>query len=127
MTLYALIMAHDDELNYALNVLAEAEAQEAALPMAFGPPPVVKQPAEVAGDLLLDAGRAQEARDAYTRALRRTPGRPSVLLGLARAERLEGDTAASAGHYAALAQIWHDADRDVPGLAEVREHAGGGE
>ncbi len=53
----------------------------------FGPPFVDLPSHELLGELLLATGRASKAYDAYTQALARTPGRVSVLEGLARAEK----------------------------------------
>src|SRR2546430_2129038 len=59
---------------------------------------------ELEGDLLLAVGRYPSARAAYEATLRRAPGRPRSLFGVARAAELAGDVAAApTGHRAELA------------------------
>ena len=123
-TLGALIRAASGDTTGAVAALDSAAAQEELLPMVFGPPVDIYPPREAAGELLLAAGRAQAARRELERALARTPGRPAVLLGLARASRALGATDDARRYYTSLAAIWHDADADVPGLAEARGAAG---
>src|SRR2546427_926099 len=61
---------------------------------------------ELEGDLLLAVGRYAPARSAYEATLRREPGRPRSLFGLARAAELAGDGAAArAGYRAYLARM----------------------
>ncbi len=61
---------------------------------------------ELEGDLLLALGRYVSARTAYEATLRREPGRPRSLFGLARAADLAGDvTAAREGYRAYLARM----------------------
>ncbi|HYR98750.1 MAG TPA: hypothetical protein VEO58_07025 [Gemmatimonadales bacterium] len=61
---------------------------------------------ELEGDLLLALGRYAPARSAYEATLRREPGRPRSLFGLARAAELAGDGAAArAGYRAYLARM----------------------
>jgi len=119
-TLGALMRAAGGDTTGAVAVLDSAAVQEALLPTAFGPPVMVYQPREAAGDLLLAARRWAKAREEFQLALARTPGRPAVLLGLARSARALGAQEESRRFYRQLAAIWHDADPDVPGLAEVR-------
>jgi tetratricopeptide (TPR) repeat protein len=69
----------------ALRLLEEAKRAEEAMPFEFGPPIVPKPTAELLGDQLLAAGRAEEAAAAYQDALRRTPGRVPAVAGLERA------------------------------------------
>jgi len=107
----------------ALDTLRRATAVEDGMAYAFGPPFVNEPSHELLGEELLAAGGAAAARTEFEAALARTPGRTSVLLGLARAARAAGDTAAAARSYGNLAAIWHDADADLPGLAEARHPA----
>ena len=107
----------------ALDTLRRATAVEDGMAYAFGPPFVNEPSHELLGEELLAAGRAAAARTEFEAALARTPDRTSVLLGLARAARAAGDTAAAARSFGHLAAIWHDADADLPGLAEARHPA----
>ncbi len=107
----------------ALALFRDAANQEAAQPMPFGPPIISKPPREAAAELLLRSGRAAEAESEFMMALARTPRRPSVLLGLARAEKALGHHDASRARYREVLEIWHAADPDLPALAEVRAGA----
>jgi cytochrome c-type biogenesis protein CcmH/NrfG len=69
----------------------------------------------------LAEGRASEAQQAFVRALALTPRRALSLLGLARAATAAGDSSAAAEAYADLRRVWHQADADLPSLAEVRQ------
>lgn len=78
---------------------------EATLGAPSGPPVPVKPAAELYGQVLLAAERAGEARAAFDAALLRMPKRTPSLLGLARAARAAGDTAAARRAYAELASM----------------------
>jgi hypothetical protein len=122
-TLGALLRAAAGDARGAVLALDSAAAQDEALPMVFGPPVEIYPPREAAGDVLLAAGSAQAAWREYEHALARTPKRPAVLLGLARSARALGNVDERDRIYGVLAAIWHDADPDVPGLAEARAAA----
>ncbi|HYH80486.1 MAG TPA: hypothetical protein VEX86_11840 [Longimicrobium sp.] len=124
-TLRAMLLRDAGERERAVALLRDAAAQEAALPMDFGPPATIKPPREVAGEVLLAMGRPAEARTELNLALARTPGRGAVLLALARTEKALGNRDAAARHYAHLAANWHRADADWPHLAEARAGAAG--
>ena len=93
----------------ALALAKEAADLEAALNPPSGPPDPMKPALEFYGDLLLEAGRAEDAAAAYAQSLLRTPKRTPSLLGLARASQRAGNTAAARQHYGAIA--------DMPGAA----------
>jgi tetratricopeptide (TPR) repeat protein len=76
-------------------------------------------------EALLTAGKPAEALAEYERVVEARPNRALSLLGAARAARASGDTAKERAHYRALADLWTDADADLPVLAEVRAGAGG--
>jgi tetratricopeptide (TPR) repeat protein len=120
LELEGLIVAGAGERRAGLDTLRRAALLEDGMAYAFGPPFVDEPSRELLGEELLAAGEAEEARQAFQAALKRTPGRTSVLLGLARAARERGDTTAARRTYGDLAAIWHGADADLPGLAEAR-------
>lgn len=91
----ALETLADGQTDAGIAALRAVAARETALPLEFGPPAVPKPSLELLGDVLLKAGRAREAADAYTAALARAPGRTLALDGLASAEQSLGDTAAA--------------------------------
>ncbi len=103
----------------AVVLMREGTALEDAMPLEAGPPPVVKPAHELLGEILLRAGQPREAEAEFARALQLTPRRALSLLGLGRAAALAGDQKAAATAYGELRQIWHQADRNLPGLAEA--------
>lgn len=123
LTAYRLRAAGDADA--AVSLLRSAAELEASLPMAFGPPVTVKPPREALGELLLALDRPAEAIPELERALARTPGRPAVLLALARAHRALGHRDEARRRYAEVAAIWHHAPADAPDVAEVRAGAEG--
>lgn len=86
----------------------------------FGPPRIVKPAHEMFGQLLLALDRPADAVAQFELALRRAPLRARSLLGLSRAHAAAGNPTAAKAVAQKLAAIWHVADADVPGLAEIR-------
>lgn len=73
----------------AIALLEAANAVYFEQPYMFGPPSaLVKPPAELLGETLIEAGRYEEARQAFERALSRAPGRRASLAGLERLDTL---------------------------------------
>jgi len=95
MELRAMIEAAERRRDQALATLKKAADAEAAMPFEFGPPFVDKPAAELLGEMLLDAGRPQEARNAFEAALARAPDRTASLEGLEKAARAAGDMEAA--------------------------------
>jgi tetratricopeptide (TPR) repeat protein len=89
-TLRGVVAAADGDLGAAVEAAHEAAEIEAALPEDFGPPIAFKPARELEADLLLEAGRADEALSAYEMALARTPLRALSLAGFARAAEAAG-------------------------------------
>jgi Tetratricopeptide repeat len=58
---------------------------EESLPLEFGPPDIVKPSNELLGEVLLEAGRPEEALAAFEAALALAPGRALSLRGRDRA------------------------------------------
>jgi tetratricopeptide (TPR) repeat protein len=103
----------------AIDMLRAAAEAERALPTGMGPPRPIKPAQELLGEVLLETGRAAEARDAFEAALRRNPNRSASVLGLARAVAAAGDRTLAARHYATFAANWKEADGDRAELAEA--------
>jgi tetratricopeptide (TPR) repeat protein len=70
----------------AFQTLAQTAAEEDALTFEFGPPMPLKPAHELYGELLLKAGRPQEASRQFELALQRAPGRGLSVRGLVRAQ-----------------------------------------
>lgn len=83
----ALLAQLDGDVDAAVAHAREAASLEEQMPFMFGPPFVDKPSHELLGEILLAAGRNDEAVDAYRAALARTPGRTMSLEGLTAAQR----------------------------------------
>jgi tetratricopeptide (TPR) repeat protein len=118
----ALVLLAKGKADEALALLREAAEMEARLPPPSGPPDPIKPAPELYGEVLLEVGKAAEAAQQFEASLLRLPNRASSLLGAARASAKAGDKEAARRRYAALAEVWKDADPGLPGLAEVRAY-----
>jgi tetratricopeptide (TPR) repeat protein len=92
-TLRSAVAAAEGDLARAVDEARAAAEAEAALPIDFGPPTSFKPARELEADMLLAAGRANEALAAYRLALARTPKRASALWGFAAAAEAAGESA----------------------------------
>jgi tetratricopeptide (TPR) repeat protein len=108
--LQALIAAAEGKREEAIAQVRKAAEAESAMPFEYGPPFVDKPAQELLGELLLEAQRPKEAREAFEGALVRTPQRTQSLLGLVRAMKAAGDAQAAQESAAKLRSIWHSAD-----------------
>ena len=96
---------------------------------ALSQPPYPIIPAhELYGTMLLELKRPAEAAKHFAEALRRTPGRPMAVYGIARAAEALGDKSTAVARYTQFLELWKDADHDRPELAIARRFitAGGG-
>jgi tetratricopeptide (TPR) repeat protein len=101
----------------AVTLLRKATSLEEEMSPPSGPPDLIKPSHELLGEILLRAGRPDEAAQEFKTSLLRQPNRARSLLGAARAARdMKSPDAARA--YASFWQVWSQAD---PQLAELRE------
>jgi tetratricopeptide (TPR) repeat protein len=116
IVLMAAIVASQDEREELKILLTHGAALAARLSdrcaASFG---------ELAGDLWLQVDRYEDARRAYTAALRLRPTRARIRLGLARAASRLGDFAGAVSNYRAFLHLWRTADPDLPEIAEANE------
>src|SRR5438309_5714081 len=117
--LQALLRQAEGAAGDAVALMRQTTALEDAMPMEFGPPADVKPAHELFGEILLQAGRPQEAQREFALQLGLTPKRALSLRGLGRAAAAAGDATTAARSYAELRTIWHRADPDRPELAEA--------
>ena len=110
--------ANGDE---AVARLKEAAAIEDSIDDLSQPPYPAIPANELCGYLLLELNRPGEASTYFQKALLRTPNRPKIVLGLARAARVLGDNWTAAKRYQEFLSIWQTADPDRPELAAARE------
>ncbi len=116
----ALIAAREGRLADARAAIALALDAYFELPPPNETPDPPKPPYELLGDILLEAGEAEGAVDAYRRSLELRRDRARSLVGLARAARSAGDTATAAEAYERLLTQWNKADPDRPELTEAQ-------
>lgn len=100
--LRAAVLAVDGQLDSAVVTAARAANREKELPFEFGPPETIKPPFELLGELHLRSGRPVLARNAFDRALERTPNRTRSVLGAARSAAAAGDGEAARVWYGRL-------------------------
>ena len=112
-SLQALVELGQDHPDSALALLGEATALEAAKPLEFGPPEIVKPSHELYGEILLLLGRPEEVRAQFEVALQRAPRRSHSLSGLAQAARAVGDTVAVQTACSDLARSLREPDASV--------------
>ena len=105
---------------------AAAREMEAAVAIedsidSLSQPPYPIIPAhELYGSMLMEMGRFAEARKHFEEALRRTPGRPKAIAGIARAAEAMGDVATAKAAATQLLEMWQNADPDRPELQVAR-------
>jgi tetratricopeptide (TPR) repeat protein len=104
----------------AVREMDAAVAIEDSIDSLSQPPYPIIPAHELYGSMLMEMGRAADARKHFEEALRRTPGRPKAIAGIARAAAAMGDAATAATQYSRLIEIWKNADVDRPELLAAR-------
>jgi hypothetical protein len=112
------------DANNAVVKLEEAAAMEDAIDDLSQPPYPVIPANELLGNLLLELNRSAEAATYFRKALKRTPNRPKVIFGLARAAQALGDEQTAAKRYEEFLTLWKTADPDLPELRQAKEFLG---
>jgi hypothetical protein len=85
-------------------------------------PPYPAIPAnELFGKLLLEMSRPAEAEERFRETLKRTPGRPMAIYGIARAAELRGNDPTARQRYQEFLTIWKNADPNRPELAIAKK------
>jgi predicted Zn-dependent protease len=87
-----------------------------------GPPDMIKPSHELYGEILLHAGRPQEAAQQFAASLMRHPNRARSLLGAGRAAAASGDRSGALTAYSNLAKIWAQADAQLQEVREIRDY-----
>ncbi len=67
--------------------------------------------------MLLDMNRAAQAEKEFAESLKRTPGRPKKIYGLARSAQAQGDNVEAVKEYTKFLQTWKNADQEQPEIA----------
>ena len=100
----------------AVTEMEAAVAIEDSIDSLSQPPYPIIPAHELYGSMLMDMGRPAEARKHFEETLRRTPGRPKAIVGIAHAAEAMGDTATARAQYIRLLDMWKNADPDRPEL-----------
>ena len=106
MQLEAAIMFAEGRRSEAIQQATEAVAKADAMPFRAEPPSLPKPPRELLGELLLSAGRYEDARRQFEAALERTPGRMHTLVGLIEALEKTGKADRAAVIRGELRRLW---------------------
>jgi hypothetical protein len=106
----------------AIGLMKLATMMEEAKGPPSGPPLLIKPTHELFGEILLRAGKPEEAAAQFRTSLLRQPNRARSLLGAARAASQSGDKAGATAAYAKLLDQWQQADEALPELREARDY-----
>src|SRR5215472_11222264 len=71
--------------------------------------------------MLLEMNRPAQAREQFADSLKRTPGRPRAIFGLARSAQLLGDNQMAAAKCTDFLQVWKNADQNLPEIAAAKK------
>lgn len=112
-------LAKGDKMGAVGHINKGVELAESMRPPNGAPSPV-KPVHELAGEIYLELGQAEEAVLSYQKSLSRTPNRPLSVRGLARAYAALGNRALAVEQYRKLENIW--SEYSVPGLKEASEY-----
>jgi hypothetical protein len=118
----ALTASMKQEHVVAIDLMRKSIGLEEQLGPPSGPPQLVKPSHELFGEVLLRAGKPEEAVTQFKIALLRQPNRARSLLGAARASAQSGNQAGAVAYYGRLLDQWKQADEDLPELREAQEY-----
>jgi tetratricopeptide (TPR) repeat protein len=104
----------------AVTEMEAAVAIEDSIDSLSQPPYPIIPAHELYGSMLMDMRRPAEARKHFEETLRRTPGRPKAIVGIAQAAEAMGDTATARTQYTRLIEMWKSADQNRPELQAAR-------
>jgi tetratricopeptide (TPR) repeat protein len=90
--LEALILMTEDRKEEAYALLDQATEAESQLPLAYGPPDIVKPSHELYGEILLLQGNPGKAEEMFEEALKRAPNRRLSVRGLKMSQTMAKDS-----------------------------------
>lgn len=119
---HAWLMFARGQRSEAIAALREAaDAEDRTDKSAISPGPLA--PArELLGEMLLEAGDARAALDAFEATMKKEPNRFRGTYGAARAASLAGDRQKAVAYYTQLLEIAREADTERPELVEARTY-----
>src|SRR5687768_6431344 len=122
LEVFAVAAAAKGDHDHAAKLMKQAVEREEQLGPPTGPPSLIKPAHELFGELLLRAGKPEQAAEQFRESLLRQPNRARSLLGAARAAAKLGDRSAAEATYQKLLSQWQQADADLSELKEAREY-----
>ena len=108
------------DMEGAMAMMNEAVAVEDSIYALSQPPYPIIPVHELYGTMLLEVKRPAEAMKHFTETLKRTPGRPKAIYGIARAAESLGDRQTAMKRYTEFLELWKQADKDRPEIAKAR-------
>lgn len=108
------------DIEGAMAIMNEAVAVEDSIYALSQPPYPIIPVHELYGTMLLEVKRPAEAMKHFTETLKRTPGRPKAIYGIARAAESLGDRQTAMKRYTEFLELWKQADKDRPEIAKAR-------
>ena len=108
------------DIEGAMAMMNEAVAVEDSIYALSQPPYPIIPVHELYGTMLLKVKRPAEAMKHFTETLKRTPGRPKAIYGIARAAESLGDRQTAMKRYTEFLELWKQADKDRPEIAKAR-------
>jgi tetratricopeptide (TPR) repeat protein len=109
----------DADLDKAVELLGKLGAKDRP----YSGPAFDSPTQQLLGDLYAACGKPAEALVAYEKMLKLRPRTSHALLGAARAAMKSAQPSKAQQYYAELAELWKNADGDLPALDEVRRAA----
>lgn len=108
------------DIEGAMAMMNEAVAVEDSIYALSQPPYPIIPVHELYGTMLLEVKRPAEAMKHFAETLKRTPGRPKAIYGIARAAESLGDRQTAMKRYTEFLELWKQADKDRPEIAKAR-------
>ncbi|HET6841270.1 MAG TPA: hypothetical protein VFK06_06235 [Candidatus Angelobacter sp.] len=108
------------DIEGAMAMMNEAVAVEDSIYALSQPPYPIIPVHELYGTMLLEVKRPAEAMKHFTETLKRTPGRPKAIYGIASAAESLGDRQTAMKRYTEFLELWKQADKDRPEIAKAR-------
>lgn len=120
LEIMAVASASRGQVDEAIAMMQNATDREKAMGFPSGPP--IKPSHELYGELLLRAGRHEEAAQQFATSLFRYPNRARSLIGAARAAAQSEQIQNAMNAYGQFSRQWHQADTELPLRNEARDY-----